>query len=379
MLCDCETIYSEVKGKDGETGINKRKNKEYYNKPFPAYYGNNLFKACFNPSKATVFGIKKQNQDIYNKQSLVNLIRKTILTRLFREIAGPDKYEIKSHKLKQNSFEIELYGKIISELQPMIARYYESTGNERKDRMLMILRQLELLIKATSIPHHFAEYKQAMPGTFPDELQDYPLFRNQERSVVLPNKYEYIENMISELSGKLVAVGCLSKESTHDYYKNLTKKFPDRDVFLCKGDLDFNSRNKLLREFEASGSGILVATQQSLKSSVNIPSCNEIIVEALPWNVPKLLQFCFRFIRYDSAEKSTIHIINYEDTIDMNLFALLLAKERINDFVKTLDFKEQSDVYKEFDVDLDILNSILEKTRDREGKVRIEWGLQEVK
>jgi hypothetical protein len=106
MLCDCEKIYSEVKGKNGDTGINERKNEEYYNKPFPAYYGNNLFKACFNPSKATVFGIKKQNQDIYNKQSLINLIRKTILTRLFKEIAGPDKYEIKSYKLKQNRFEV---------------------------------------------------------------------------------------------------------------------------------------------------------------------------------------------------------------------------------------------------------------------------------
>ena len=62
----------------------------------------------------------------------------------------------------------------------------------------------------------------------------------------------------------------------------------------------------------------------------------------------------------------------------MNLFALLMAKERINDFVKTLEFKDQSDIYGEFDVDLDILDAILSKTRDREGKVRIEWGLQKV-
>jgi hypothetical protein len=133
-----------------------------------------------------------------------------------------------------------------------------------------------------------------------------------------------------------------------------------------------------LKNFEASKTGILVATQQSLKSSVNIPSCNEVIVESLPWNVPKLLQFCFRFIRYDSTAKSIIHIINYKDTIDMNLFALLLAKERINDFVKTLEYKDQSDIYGEFDVNLDILNSIISKKRDGEGKVRIEWGRQKV-
>lgn len=71
-------------------------------------------------------------------------------------------------------------------------------------------------------------------------------------------------------------------------------------------------------------------------------------------------------------------MITYRDTIDMNLFALLLAKERINDFVKTCDYKDQSDIYGEFDVDLDILNSIISKTKDSEGKVRLEWGRQSV-
>jgi hypothetical protein len=377
MLCDCDKIYSEVK-KECEVAIKEKDNTDFYNKPFPAYYGSNLFKACFNPSKATVFGIKKNNQDIYNKKSLIKIIEKTILTRLFKEIAGPGKYEIKSHTLRQNPYEVLLYGKIIDELQQMLHRYFKKSGNEKKDRMMQLLRQLQLLIKATSTPNNFKEYQEALPPLFSDELQKYPLFRVKGKSEMLPNKYEYIENMVQERSGCLVAVGCLTHESTLMYYHNLKKKFPGREFFLCLGDGAYGPRSKLLKSFEASKTGILVSTQQSLKSSVNIPTCNEVIVEALPWNVPKLLQFCFRFIRYDSSEKSTIHMITYRDTIDMNLFALLLAKERINDFVKTLEFKEESDIYNEFDVNLNLLDSILEKTKDGEGKVRIEWGLQKV-
>lgn len=378
MLCECETIYSEVKGQDGDVGVNENKNVDYFNKPFSAKLGNNLFKSCFNPCKKTVFGIKKNNQDIFNMDRLIKILKKTILTRRFKEIAGPDKYEIKSHKLNQNRYEVLLYGKIINELQTMIAEYFSSTGNERKDQMLQIIRQIQLLIKATSTPQTFKEYRDALPPAFPEELQKFPLFRHNPRSQVLPNKYRYIEDMVKARHNRLVAVGCTTHDAAHMYYNNFCKKFPERKVFLCLGSSSFKQRNEMLKEFEASKTGILIATQQSLKSSVNIPTCNEIIVEALPWNVPKLMQFCFRFIRYDSTEKSYIHIVNYENTIDMNLFALLLAKERINDFIKTLEFKDQSDIYGEFDVNLDILESILSRTKDHDGKVKIEWGLQKV-
>ena len=37
------------------------------------------------PGKATVFGIEKNNQDVYNSEQLASLIDKTIITRKFRE------------------------------------------------------------------------------------------------------------------------------------------------------------------------------------------------------------------------------------------------------------------------------------------------------
>jgi hypothetical protein len=49
--------------------------------------------------------------------------------------------------------------------------------------------------------------------------------------------------------------------------------------------MTFKRRERIIREFEATPNGILACTQQSFKSSTNIPSCNDVILEALQWNI----------------------------------------------------------------------------------------------
>ena len=46
-------------------------------------------------------------------------------------------------------------------------------------------------------------------------------------------------------------------------------------------------------------------------------------------------QFYFRFIRLDSKEFTHVRFVLYEDSIEQNLMALVLTKERLNDFIKT--------------------------------------------
>ena len=65
FMCNCITTYFE----DEYRSIKEKMN-SYYRKPFPPRRGGVLFKSCFNPGKATVFGIEKQNQDVYNKDAL---------------------------------------------------------------------------------------------------------------------------------------------------------------------------------------------------------------------------------------------------------------------------------------------------------------------
>jgi len=71
-------------------------------------------------------------------------------------------------------------------------------------------------------------------------------------------------------------------------------------------------------------------------------------------------------------------MVTYDHTIEQNLLALLMSKERINDYIKTLDYKEDSQIYEEYGIDLDVLNNIVEKEVDEEGRVRLTWGKQQV-
>lgn len=325
-----------------------------YNLPYPAYTGFSLFKQCFSPAKVTVFGVRKHNQDIFNSESLTRLIQKTIITRKFVEIVGKKIYNHITHRINQNAAEVSVYSKIINEFQQMM-HYYMSTGNARKDSMLKIIRQIQLLIKSTSCPHLMDEYGSTM----------------------LPNKYHYIMSLVEEFDEK-VAIGTVFLETASEYHRLIQDRFHNRPVFLIKGDVPFKKRTQIIEEFEASTNGILISTQQSLKSSVNIPSCNKVIIESLQWNIPKMDQYSFRFIRFNSTEAKEIHMVTYDHTIEQNLLALLMSKERINEYIKTLNFKEEAEIFDEFGIDLDILNSLIEKETDDKGNVRLTWGKQQV-
>lgn len=62
MVCWCSRIYHENREKEIEEDSNP-----YYGEPFPAFRGHVLFRSCHCPGKATVFGIEKQNQDVYTR------------------------------------------------------------------------------------------------------------------------------------------------------------------------------------------------------------------------------------------------------------------------------------------------------------------------
>lgn len=349
MICDCKYMYEVNK----EGSIEKVENPDW-NNPYPAYGGLSLFKKCFNPARVTVFGVKKHNQDIFNRDSLSRLIRKTMITRKFVEVVGEKIYTHIPHRIQQNAAELMVYEKIINDFQQMM-HYFVSTGNSRKENMLKIIRQIQLLIRSTSIPHLLDEYV----------------------SDKLPNKFNYIMDLVDKFKEK-VAIGTVFVEAASEYYRCLHERFSDRPIYLITGEVPFEKRNELLNEFESTKDGILISTQQSLKSSVNIPSCNKVIVESLQWNIPKLEQYCFRFIRYDSKEAKEIHLVTYDKTIEQNLIALLMSKERINEFIKTRDFKEEAEIFDEYGIDVDILNCLLEKEVDEQGNVRLTWGSQRV-
>ena len=349
MVCWSPQVYHENK----EREIEEESNTDY-GTPFPAFRGHVLFRACHCPGKATVFGIEKQNQDVYNKEELSELIGKTVITRKFRDFAG-EKYKIQTHTVSPSDGEREVYRVIIEEFCRICELYYNSTGDAKKDAGLRLMRQIKLLIKACSVPHLIEGYS----------------------GDGIPNKTKYIEKLVRKIPGK-VAVGCTSIAAFDLYENHLRKCFPDRPVFVVKGDVAFKRRQNIVTEFNSTINGILICTQQSLSSSVNIPACNQVILESLQWNIPRMEQFYFRFIRLDSKEMKDVHYVTYEDSVEQNLMALVLTKERLNEFIKTGEVKEQSEIFEEFDITMSVIDSLLVRTQDHEGKIHISWGSQRI-
>lgn len=349
MVCWCGRIYRENRDKEIEEEQNR-----HYGDPFPAFRGHVLFRACHCPGKSTVFGIEKQNQDVYNKEELAEFIGKTVITRKFRDFAG-EKYRIRTHTVSPSEGEHEVYRVIIEEFCRICELYYNSTGDTKKDAGLRLMRQIKLLIKACSVPH-------LIEGYFGEGI---------------PNKTRYIERLIRKIPGK-VAVGCTSIAAFDLYESHLRERFPERPLFVVKGDVAFKKRQSIVTEFDSTVNGILVCTQQSLSSSVNIPTCNDVILESLQWNIPKMEQFYFRFIRLDSKDLKDVHYVTYKDSVEQNLMALVLTKERLNEFIKSGEVKEQSEIFEEFDVTMSVIESLLVRERDREGRIHISWGSQRI-
>ena len=152
MVCWSPQVYHENK----EREIEEESNTDY-GTPFPAFRGHVLFRACHCPGKATVFGIEKQNQDVYNKEELSELIGKTVITRKFRDFAG-EKYKIQTHTVSPSDGEREVYRVIIEEFCRICELYYNSTGDAKKDAGLRLMRQIKLLIRACSVPHLIEGY-----------------------------------------------------------------------------------------------------------------------------------------------------------------------------------------------------------------------------
>jgi SNF2 family DNA or RNA helicase len=283
---------------------------------------------------------------------LFDLIGKTIITRKFKDFAG-EKYEVKTHSVTPSDGEREVYRVIVEEFCRICELYYNSTGDSKKEAGLRLMRQIRLLVKACSVPNLIDGYS----------------------GDPYPNKTRYIKDMVKSIPGK-VTIGCTTLAALDMYEQYVRKEFPNRPVFIIKGDVTFKKRQSIITEFEDTLNGILICTQQSLKSSANIPTCNDVILESLQWNIPKMEQFYFRFIRLDSKDQTRVHFVTYEDSIEQNLMALVLTKERLNEFIKTGEVKEQSEIFEEFDITMSVIESLLTREQDSEGKFHISWGRQ---
>lgn len=339
---------------DRKTGDLNEKVNPYKGMAFPPYKkGHMHFKRTFSPERATVFGIGKLNQDIYNASFLNDLINKSMITRTFEEVSGKDIYKLIQNTVKFNTMEQELYRIVVEEFYKL-TYLFNSTGNSRKDSMLRIIQQLNSLLKACVNPQEFKEYKSSQ----------------------LPSKAVRTLEMINQWDDEYVVVGCTHIKTVEHYHSFIKNAFPDRPIFVITGDkVSLNRRKSIIKELKESKNGILICTQQSLSSSMNIDFVNNIVLIEMLWNYPSMHQFFARFIRYTSKEQKEVHFVTVENSIESNMLQLIIAKEKLNNFMKNETIDEQ-EILDKFGIDFDLIKMLLSKEKDSEGKSYIKWGQQ---
>ncbi|WP_240416752.1 SNF2-related protein [Paenibacillus periandrae] len=351
MLSECEYVCSRNKKNPEDL---EHVHNEYHMRPIPAYMaGHRLFSASHIPEKITVFGVGQHTQDIFNGDVLRRLVDKTVITRTFDEIVGRRIYEIYQTTCRFHEDERELYRKVIEEFYDM--KYlFTSTGNLRKDRMLEILNQLMLMLKVCSIPHTFKEYG----------------------SLRFPSKFDKVFDLLKRWDGKQVAIGVRHKEAVAAYAEAIRLNFPDRPLFVITGDrVSVQKRKMIVKELQKHPDAILLSTQQSLSSSMNIGFIDKVIIAELSWNDASMSQYYFRFIRFNSVNDKEVHFVTYESSIESNLLGLILAKERLNLFMKNQEL-DDDELYDKYGVHFNLLDQLMVKERDNDGNVSIRWGQQ---
>ncbi len=94
-------------------------------------------------------------------------------------------------------------------------------------------------------------------------------------------------------------------------------------------------------------------------------------------DIGEMSQFYMRFIRFISTEYKDIYFLNYIGSLESNLLQMVLAKERINLFMKGQD-TDLDQIYEKFGVDYNLLALLMRREEDEEGRFQIRWGEQNI-
>ena len=326
----------------------------YYGQPIPAYKkGYSLFSASHLPERITVFAQEQLTQDLYNTDILNNLLGKTVITRTFEEVVGKQIKRLHQVPIRFTPEERAVYEVAMDQFYEIRRSYFATLNNSRKDGMMKIIQQIVLLLRISAAPDSLVEYHGDIPVKALTAVE-----------------------MIAQWPDEIVAIGVRHKVVLETFERAIKEYLPDRPLFVVTGaNTTFAKRRALRQTLKASKNGILLCTQQSLPSSVNFEYVNKVIIPELHYNNAGMSQFYFRFIRYTSTEYKDIYFLTYIESLESNLMHMILAKEKINLFMKGQDVDLDA-IYEKFDINYDLLSLMMHKEKDAEGKLHLRWGKQ---
>ena len=100
---------------------------------------------------------------------------------------------------------------------------------------------------------------------------------------------------------------------------------------------------------------------------------DKVIITELHYNNAAMSQYYFRFIRYTSTHHKHVFFLTYRKSIESNLLKMILAKEKLNLFMKDEHIGD-NELYERFGVDPVLVQSLISKEIDSDGNFTIRWG-----
>jgi hypothetical protein len=217
------------------------------------------------------------------------------------------------------------------------------------------VRQLRLLLESCLHPHHFAEYEGRGAGSKFHATRDLiaSLPRDERVLLGLPRRRVAGGDYLAEWSAFLAPTG--------------------RERSTLHGGMGFPARQAVVDRFLASDGGVLIASMDALRSSVNLRDTRHVVMPTLTWNVPRALQFAFRAVRLDNTAPTLLHWLSHPSSVEANLWRLLISKEVGNLAVAEGRVPTQAEISSDLAIDERVLRTLLAKERDADGHMTLAW------
>lgn len=219
-----------------------------------------------------------------------------------------------------------------------------------------LVKDVCILIKACSVPHLI------YPGYYGDDY---------------PSKTRYIESLIRKIPGK-VAIGCTTLAAFDLYESYIRERFPDRPIYVVKGDVAFKRQSMVagVRLHHQRHTDMRTAELEQFGEYPNLQWCDT-GVAAMEYTQDGAVLLSLHTPRLQGDEGCHI-IMPTRTPLSRTWWHWYLQKSVSTSSIKTGEVKEQSEIFEEFDITMSVIDSLLIRSTDSEGKIHISWGSQRV-
>lgn len=226
--------------------------------------------------------------------------------------------KIISHSLTPE--ETKIYANVKNIIRDLQNKHYKNKIDKRKDEtkkfssyilsMINYLRQCIICpilpIATVTIAMSNEDTRNELSEIFMGSINRLELgnWLNNLESIKSSRLRNILENLEQDKNEKVIIFSC------HRVFLNVLKSYIiDRDTFTVSGDMNIETRKRVLNNFEKSSNGVILLTYDIGGSGCNLQHCSTVYFSDYWWNVGKTNQAIGRILR--TGQKSNIVNIKY--------------------------------------------------------------------